>query len=126
MIGLFDHRFSLVHLPLVVLFCAALSAAGLLGIRPAHSGPCTAQIIKFNQQVRRIKPGPESGPTAPQTIGAQLHHQPTPGDVAHAEHVANKDADAALALARKTDAEGNATACKAALEDARRLYGITR
>jgi hypothetical protein len=114
------------HPLFIVLFCSTVIPAALFDVRKAHSGPCTAQIIKFNQQVSAIKPGPESGPTAPQTVGAQLHHQPTPGDVVHAEHVANKDADAALAQARKADAEGNTTACKAALAEARRLYGITR
>jgi hypothetical protein len=99
------------------------SAALLCGVGAAHSGPCTAQIAQLEQQVR-VAPGPETGPTAPQTLGAQLHHQPTPGDVKHAERIANKDADAALDRARKADANGNAAECSAAIGEAKRLYGI--
>jgi hypothetical protein len=92
----------------------------------AHSGPCTAQIAKLKRQISQTASGPESGPTAPQTVGAQLHHQPTPGTVEHAEGTANKDADAALDRARKADAGGNAVACNKALSEARQLYGINQ
>jgi hypothetical protein len=103
----------------VCIACMALLGAG----RAAHSGPCTAQIALLEQAVS-IAPSPEIGPTAPQTLGAQLHHQPTPGTVEHAEHIANKDADAALDRARKADANGNAVECNAAIVEAKRLYGI--
>ena len=63
-------------------------------------------------------------PSAPQSVGAQLHHQPTPGSVQSAERTANADGEAALARARKADAEGNAGACAKALTEARALYGI--
>jgi len=79
--------------------------------------------VQLERQVS-VAQGPETGPTAPQTLGAQLHHQPTPGDVTHAEHIANKDADAALDRARKADAKGNAAGCSAAIGEAKRLYGI--
>jgi hypothetical protein len=104
----------------------AIAAIALFNPTLAHSGPCTAQILAFNQQAKAAAPGPESGPTGPQTIDAQLHHQPTPGDVAHAEAVANKDAEAALQKARTADAAGDAAGCKAALKEARRLYDIRR
>ena len=106
-----------------LLICSA--SVGLLaspGI--AHSGPCTAQIAAVEQQISALPPGPKSGPTFSQTIGAQLHHQPTPRDVEHAERVANKDGEAALARARKADAKGDAARCNAALTQAKRLYDI--
>jgi hypothetical protein len=53
----------------------------------AHSGTCTAQIAQLEQQIRG---------TAPQSIEAQLHHQPTPRTVQNAETKAIADADAAL------------------------------
>jgi hypothetical protein len=105
---------------LCIIACAALIG----GATTAHAGPCTAQIAVVEQQVKRTPPGPETGPTGPQTLGAQLHYQPTPGDVAHAERVANKDADAALDRARTADAAGDAAGCNAALNQAKRLYGI--
>jgi len=92
----------------------------------AHSGPCTAQIVALEQQIKVSPPGPQSGPTFSQTLGAQLHHQPTPLDVEHAEHVANKDADTALAAAKKADADGDAAVCKANLTRARELYNINQ
>jgi hypothetical protein len=103
-----------------IVICAALVG----GTNMAHAGPCTAQIAAVEGQVKETLPGPESGPTGPQTLGAQLHHQPTPGDVTHAEHVANKDADAALDRARTADAAGNAAGCQAAVNEAKRLYDI--
>jgi|SRR5271156_2704455 len=105
---------------LVIATCVALITGGAT----AHGGPCTAQIAQLKQQIASSVPGPESGPTGPQSVGAQLHHQPTPNTVHHAERVANADADAALALAQKADADGDAAGCKKALGEARRLYGI--
>ena len=106
------------------LFICTAGTALLAGPGVAHSGPCTAQIAALEQQIKVAPPGPQTGPTGPQTLGAQLHYQPTPRDVAHAEHAANKDADAALERARKADAAGNAAGCNAALTEAKRLYDI--
>src|ERR1700691_18175 len=59
-----------IHCSLIALIAAAswLAAAGV-----AHSGPCTAQIAQIEQQVAGAPPGPETGPTGPQTLGSQLH-----------------------------------------------------
>jgi hypothetical protein len=103
--------------------CAA-SAVILGSIGAAHSGPCTAQIAALEQQINAAPPGPESGPSAPQSVGAQLHHQPTPGSVDRGEHLANKDGDVALDRARKADELGDAKICNDALDEARRLYGV--
>jgi hypothetical protein len=100
------------------------SALVLTGASAARSGPCAEQIAQLERQVANIVPGPQSGPTGPQEIGAQLHRQPTPGSVAQAERVANTDADDALARAKKADAEGNAAECNAAVRRAQELYGI--
>ncbi len=105
------------------LFAAATTAL-LASAGVAHSGPCTAQIAALDQQVRALPPGPKSGPTFSQTLGAQLHHQPTPEDVTHAQKIGRKEADAALKAAREADAAGNASACEAALTEAKRLYDI--
>jgi hypothetical protein len=100
------------------------SALVLAGGSAAQSGPCAEQIAQLEHQIVNIVSGPQSGPTGPQGIGAQLHRQPTPGSVAQAERVANTDADDALARAKKTDAEGNAAECNAAVRQAQELYGI--
>jgi hypothetical protein len=108
---------------------ATVTSCVVLSAGVAHTGPCTAQIAQFDQQIKAAAAdpqavGPETGPSAPQTVGAQLHHQPTPGDVRNAEHTANADVNAALDRARKADADGNAVECNAALTEARRLYGL--
>jgi len=90
----------------------------------SQAGPCTGQIAKLELLIRLAAAKPVSGPTAPQSVAAQLHHQPTPGTVEHAESVANADADAALDHARKANADGNAAACQDALALARRLYDL--
>ena len=95
--------------PLVGLLASALTLACASA---AQSGPCAEQIAQIERQVANIAPGPQSGPTGPQGVGAQLHRQPTPGSVAQAERVAN------------TDAEGNAAECNAAVRRAQELYGI--
>ena len=67
----------------------------------------------------------QTGPSAPQqSVGAQLHRQPTPGSVQSAEGVSTRDADDALASAKQADAAGKGADCNAALEKARDLYGI--
>jgi len=92
----------------------------------AYAGPCTTQIGKLEQQIKLSAANPIVGPTATQTVGAQLHHQPTPSTVDHAEIKANADADAALERARKADAAGDASGCQSALVEARRLYGLEK
>ena len=78
----------------IVLSTGFTACAGDAG----HSGTCTAQIAQRGQQIRG------SGPTAPQSIEAQLHHQPTPRTVQNAESKAIADANAALQHAQQTNA----------------------
>lgn len=94
------------------------------GVDAAQAGPCTTQIAEVERYLSRLTPGPASGPTAPQSVGAQLHHQPTPGSVQGAEGKAHEMAEAALERARKADAEGNVSGCEKALAEAKELYGL--
>lgn len=93
-----------------------------------RAGPCTAQIAQVEQQIAQAQANrPESGagqPSAPQTLGAQLHHQPSAGSVENAENKATTGSAAALDRARKADAAGDAAACHKALSDAKQIYGI--
>jgi len=106
-----------------------LTALALIGgAAAAHAGPCTAQISQVEQQIRRMQqaspPGGAGEPTGPQSVDAQLHHQPTPRSVQSAESKARADSAAALDRARKADAAGNASACAKALREAKLLYGL--
>jgi hypothetical protein len=102
-----------------------LTIVALIGAHAAaQAGPCTTQIAQLQTQIGRLATGPEGGPSGPQSIGAQLHHQPTPGAVQHAQAAANADADAALDRARKADAQSDSRGCQDALRQARELYGL--
>jgi hypothetical protein len=109
---------------IAILITAALwaSASG------ARAGPCASQIAATEQQINQSAaaspPGDAGTPSADQAIGAQLHHQPTPGAVENAEHKANTQGESALEQAREADASGDADACAEALRKARHLYGL--
>jgi hypothetical protein len=106
------------------LLVAATTAALLCGSGAAHSGPCTSQIEELERQIGHASPSAKSGPTAPQSIEAQLHHQPTPETVRNAERKANADAAAALQRARQADTDDNPAVCAKALDEAKRRWSI--
>jgi hypothetical protein len=107
----------------------ALAAVALIaGSAASYAGPCTKQISQVEQKIRQAQAGSPPGgagePSAPQSVGAQLHHQPTPSSVQGAERMANADGEAALARSRNADAAGDAAACTKALAEASALYGV--
>lgn len=104
----------------------AATAAAILfgGAGAAQSGPCTAQIEQIEHQTGIDVAGPTFGLTAPQSVDAQRHHQPTPSSVDQAEHVANTDGEVAINRAIKADAAGDGTRCSRELSAARRFYNI--
>ena len=107
---------------IIVLTAAALLCGASAGA--AKAGPCATQIAELEAQISHPAPSADIGPTAPQSIGAQLHHQPTPGAVQRAERQANAEAIAALDRAKNADAANDGPLCRRALEEARRLYGV--
>ena len=106
------------------LLVATTAATLLCGSGAALSGPCTSQIEQFERQIGRASSSAKNGPTAPQSIEAQLHHQPTPETVRNAERKANADAAAALQRARQADTDDNPAACAKALDEAKRRWSI--
>lgn len=95
-----------------------------LGVAPAHAGPCTSQIAQFEQAVRQSAGNPNAGPMAPQSIGAQVGQQPTPGSVKQADARAQAAFDATMARAKRLDARGNRAGCTRALVAAKRMYNL--
>ena len=77
----------------------------------AHAGPCSADIARFEKTVRHSTKNPEAGPTAPQSIDAQLGYQPTPSSVKRAKEGAQARFEAALTRAKTLDAEGKRAEC---------------
>jgi hypothetical protein len=98
------------------------TALGPLAV-PAHAGPCTERIAQFEKVVRESATNPSAGPTASQSIGAQLGRQPTPSSVKQADLKAQTTFDAALARAKTLDAEGKRK-CVQALAHAKRLFSL--
>jgi hypothetical protein len=88
----------------------------------AHAGPCGLAIAQFEQAVSANKP--DAGPTARQSIDAQLDRQPTPGSVARAEARAQTTFEALLARAKRFDARGDRAGCTRALAAAKRMYDL--
>ena len=103
---------------------ALFAAAVCLGIAPANAGPCTTAIAQFEQAVRQSAGNPNAGPMAPQSIGAQLDRQPTPGSIKRAEQRAEATFAAAMARAKRLDARGDRAGCRRALAAAKRMYNF--
>jgi len=108
----------------VGLLIAATGAAVICGGGAAHSGPCTVELAQLELRIQQAPLSPANGPTAPQSVEAQLHHQPTPDAVQSAQRKANAVAAAALDRARQADADGSAAACAKALDEAKHHWVI--
>jgi hypothetical protein len=96
----------------------AVTTPALLPL-PALAGPCSLDIAAFEQAIN-IDPG--AGPSGAQSVGAQLHHQPTPASVSSAQRQARTGFKDALARAKRFDALGDGDKCSAALEEAKLIY----
>jgi hypothetical protein len=104
----------------------ALTAVAVLGLglTAAQAGPCSKKIAQFEQAVRQSAGDPNAGPMAPQSLGAQLNRQPTPGSVKRAQERAKATFAATLARAKRLDARGNRAGCTRALAAAKRMYNL--
>jgi hypothetical protein len=89
----------------------------------AHAGPCTEQIARL-ERLAQQSPSPILGPTAPQSLDALLHRQPTPKSIESATERANAQFDATLARAKALDAAGNRTDCMDAVNELKRLFNL--
>jgi hypothetical protein len=104
---------------------AAIAAAvALMAASSAYAGPCATDIARVEQQIAANDMSAVTGPSAPQSIAAQLGHQPTPETVQSAEHHADALGQAALSRARNADDAGNLAACMQALATLKDEYGI--
>jgi hypothetical protein len=95
-----------------------------LGVAAAHAGPCTKQIAQFESAVRQSANNPDAGPSAPQSVGAQIDRQPTPSSVKRADQTAQGAFNTVMARAKKLDARGDRVGCTAALSRAKQMYDL--
>jgi hypothetical protein len=100
---------------IAIMFCGVL-------IPSAQASVCSDAIAQLHISARRLAHNnPVDGPSAPQSIAAQLGHQPTPLTVHDAERTAKSDFAAILARAEALDAEGKQAKCMEAVINARHL-----
>jgi hypothetical protein len=99
-----------------ITFCVSVEAV--------QAGPCTKQINQFEAVMRRSSSDPDAGPTARETIGAKLGHQPTPASVEAAETSAQSRFASLVAKAKALDARDKHAACMRALNDAKRSFDL--
>ena len=100
------------------LVCTVLALAAT----NALAGPCTSDIADFEAAIRSSQGNPLAGLTAPQSVGADLSHQPTPASVAQAQARLKKSFAATMARAKRYDAQGNRLGCTRELAKAKRMY----
>jgi hypothetical protein len=107
-------------------YLATSVACAILGMMPvaAMAGPCTQQIAELELNVDHTAANPHAGPTAPETTGARLGHQPTIASVKQAQTEAEARFGARLARANALDSAGDRTGCMRALAEAQRSYEI--
>src|SRR3954471_13089543 len=90
-----------------LIVCVALAAT----IDIAHARSCEAEIERLQGDAANASVRTISGPTAPQSVAAQLGHQPTPASVERAQRAAQSKFADMLARARMLAAEGKRAAC---------------
>jgi hypothetical protein len=93
---------------------ALVGAVFVLHAAAARAGPCTSEIAQLETAVR------SSGLTAPQSVGAQLGHEPTPASIARSEARLKASFAGLMARAKRYDARGNRLGCTRELAKARR------
>jgi hypothetical protein len=87
-----------------------------LSIATASAGPCAGELAEFQNALPRDKNGnPTFVGTAPQSIGAQLEHQPTRASVERAKKEAQTQILTALAQAEALDSGGKRSECMDAI-----------
>jgi hypothetical protein len=111
-------------LSLIMIACAiiALEVASAY-MASAHTDTCSNQIAQLEALVSQSMGNPVANPTVPQSIDAQLHHQPTRDSVRRAEENAKLKFASILARAKTLDADGKMTECIQSVAEAKRLLG---
>jgi hypothetical protein len=104
--------------PTAAIVCTVLCLCATV----AQAGPCSEDIARFEAAIRQSAGNPNAGLTAPQSVGAQLGHEPTPDSVKRAQERLQAKFSATMARAKRLDARGDRTGCSRALSSAKRMY----
>ena len=106
-------------------------AALALSATASAAGPCTQQIAQVQAQIdAKLAANAASGSAAPESPGALLSRQPTPGSIAAAESKLGELSQEVMATlatgmarAREADLSGDQKACEEALAAVRAALG---
>jgi hypothetical protein len=111
---------------LVVVFLASAACTGAwIGVAraeeagvadPAPIGACGAAIARLETALNQARGNGRVVASAPESVGAMLHHQPTRDSVAKAQSESVQRVEASLAAAWKLRSEGKRSECVATLE----------
>ena len=82
-----------------------------LALTSARASPCSDEIANLETAINASERSPALVPTAPQSVGAQLHHQPTPQSVQRAEAAPSPELNDIITRAKVLDAEGKTKEC---------------
>jgi hypothetical protein len=82
-----------------------------LALTSARASPCSEEIASLETAISASASGPALAPTAQQSVGAQLHHQPTPQSVERAEAAPNTELKDIVNRAKGLEAEGKTKEC---------------
>jgi hypothetical protein len=107
-----------------------IGAAGLLlSTLPCRAGSCSKDIEKMQSRIEaRLNAAAAAGPSAKQSVRAQLHHQPTPNSIANVERKLRElspstivKVNDAMERAQKADRAGDKKGCRKALAEVSRI-----
>jgi hypothetical protein len=90
----------------------------------AHARSCAAEIERLQSEAANSSARTISGPTAPQSVAAQLGHQPTPASVERAQRDAQSRFADMLARAQILHSQGKRAACMKAVANARQMLEL--
>jgi hypothetical protein len=80
-----------------------------LAMTSAYASACSDEIAQLEKAISEKSAA--AAPTARQSVGAQLGHQPTPESIRRAEATATTGVDDILNRAKALDAEGKTKEC---------------
>ncbi|MGC2080950.1 MAG: hypothetical protein WA728_34055 [Xanthobacteraceae bacterium] len=110
----------------------ALSSAALVAsVAASHAGPCSADIDAMQHRIdAALVANAAAGPAGKEGAAAGMSHQPTPQSMAAAEEKLGDIPAATVAAmrqamdrARAADNAGDKSACEAAFDEVKRLFG---
>jgi hypothetical protein len=102
---------------IALILCATCS----MSAGAARAETCTQQVEQFQATIQQSSTSSMDEPSAPETTGAKLGHQPTASSVEAAESSAKSRLASLLEEAKALDAQGKTAACMQSLSEAKEI-----